>query len=436
MRVGRRRGGGLGRGFLGFRCRERGKHGNKIDLENDTKLFLYPLVGTWGQLLFPKPWKEFRLWYDEHKAKGMKPILDGMISTGWYKKMGEKIWTPWFIKFIHSRGYYNIYTHFDNEGALSVSHRDAGVNYGRSAGPDSHLLDESSLDFNHLSFPPLNDLKWYDFCFREVVPHRVLTKLHELGHILSSMQKEKPLLLVSISKTPEAVTRNLLCHFESLNIRNYILVGQRSNFGVDLARRGHPVVDVDNLFEDITSYSGLKIQTSNTELIKEVMVTAHIVSKCLGFGFDSWVVNGNMLVSSNYPTLEFVDPTCDFYVSKASGFFFVRSTASTMKIWDKNFLFRLAKTHQQLVKDDPKNFVIIVSKKLDEQGVKYKSVDGLGSILQLDQVNANKGSSVDTKKTIFWFSDTGFDHIKKSLDELGLWIVEEEACRAVVCHRS
>lgn len=56
-----------------------GKHGNKIDLDSGTHLFLYQLVGTWGQLLFPKPWKEFRLWYDEHKTKGIKPFLDGMV---------------------------------------------------------------------------------------------------------------------------------------------------------------------------------------------------------------------------------------------------------------------------------------------------------------------------------------------------------------------
>ncbi|GLT51426.1 hypothetical protein SLA2020_248370 [Shorea laevis] len=55
-----------------------GKHGNKLQLDSGIQLFLYQLVGTWGQLLFPKPWKEFRLWYDEHKAKGIKPLLDGM----------------------------------------------------------------------------------------------------------------------------------------------------------------------------------------------------------------------------------------------------------------------------------------------------------------------------------------------------------------------
>ena len=58
-----------------------GKHGNKIQLDGRTRLFLYQLVGTWGQLLFPKPWKEFRLWYDKHKAKGIKPFLGGMVLS-------------------------------------------------------------------------------------------------------------------------------------------------------------------------------------------------------------------------------------------------------------------------------------------------------------------------------------------------------------------
>ncbi|TXG73375.1 hypothetical protein EZV62_001954 [Acer yangbiense] len=140
-------------------------------------VFLYQIVGTWGQLLFPKPWKEFRLWYDEHKAKGIKPYLDGMVTNGWYKEMGERIWTPWFIKFIHSHGYFNIYTHFPNERALSVSHRDAGVNYGKTAG---QLLDENSIDYNFLKMQPLSNLKSYDFCFREVFPGRVIRKTDEL----------------------------------------------------------------------------------------------------------------------------------------------------------------------------------------------------------------------------------------------------------------
>ncbi|GAB2277109.1 hypothetical protein Dimus_011816 [Dionaea muscipula] len=193
----------------------------------------HQLVGTWGQLLFPKPWKEFRMWFDAHKAKGIKPYLDGMVTTGWYRKMGE----------------------------------DAGVNYGRTVGPDSTLLDDSSLDLNLLEMQPLINLKWYDFCFREVVPGRIVSKLDEPAHVLSSMRKEEPILLVSIFRTSEEVISNLLCHLERQNIRNYILLGS-SDFLHGLARRGHPVVDTDRLFEDVVKsyHSSFRIEKLNSEL--------------------------------------------------------------------------------------------------------------------------------------------------------------------------
>ncbi|XP_039004841.1 uncharacterized protein LOC120132065 [Hibiscus syriacus] len=137
-----------------------GKHGNKMLLDSTTGLFFYQLVGTWGQLLFPKPWKEFRLWYDDHKVKNIKPFLDGMVTAGWYKKMGERIWTPWFIKFIHSHGYFNIYTKFPDEKSLGVSHRDVDVNYGKTAGPDSQLLDANSFDSHFREMKSLISMKW------------------------------------------------------------------------------------------------------------------------------------------------------------------------------------------------------------------------------------------------------------------------------------
>ncbi|KAL6579727.1 hypothetical protein OROMI_007751 [Orobanche minor] len=169
-----------------------------------------------------------------------------MVTNGWYKKLGEKIWTPWFIKFIQCRGYFNIYTNFEHERALSVSHRDAGVKYGKTAGPDSHLLDENSLDFNLLELYPLNDLKWYDLCFRQIVVNRIVRSANELGQVLQSVQREKSVILVSLYRVPEMAVRNMLCHFEGLSVHNYILVGPTSEFLFDLARRGYPVIDAGN----------------------------------------------------------------------------------------------------------------------------------------------------------------------------------------------
>ncbi|GAB4855952.1 hypothetical protein Ancab_024591 [Ancistrocladus abbreviatus] len=418
-----------------------GKHGNKMKLDSETRVFLYQLVGTWGQLLFPKPWKEFRIWYDIHKAKGVKPFLEGMVTTGWYKRMGERIWTPWFIKFIHSRGYFNIYSNFLHERALSISHRDAGANYRQTVGPDSNLLDESSLDFDLLDMKPLSDLKWYDFCFREVLPDRVARELKEVGTILFSMQKQKPVLLVSLFKASEPITRNLLCHLERLNIRNYILVGPASDFLLDLARRGHPVIDADGLFDSIKAYKSLRIRKATMELIKDIVIKAYIIRKCLVSGFDSWLVESNMLSISNSPHLDSVDTMYDFYASKDSGFFYVRSSHSSRKIWDENFAHQIAKvadssTSEDLLLKDGRNFVIIVSKLLEKQGTKFKNADKAPTIWQLDSMNIDHSSIGDKHKMILWPSDMSLDSVQKQLEELGFWLIDSDSsCKAVVCHQ-
>ena len=205
---------------------------------------------------------------------------------------GERIWTPWFIKFIYSHGYFNFYTHFPNERALSVSHRDAGVNYGKSAGPDSKPLDESSRDFNIPTMPPLSNLKWHDFCFREVLPGRVVKSMDDLGTVLPSVQRQETVLVVSLFGASKAVTRNLLCQFERINSQNHIFGGPHSEFLYDLARRGRPMID-------IRAYESLSLQTSTVRLTKEVLVKVYVIKKCLEYRYSAWVVDANFLPFSN-----------------------------------------------------------------------------------------------------------------------------------------
>ncbi|KAK8935399.1 hypothetical protein KSP39_PZI013216 [Platanthera zijinensis] len=258
-----------------------GKHGNKLQVDREERLFLYQIVGTWGQLLFPKPWKEFRLWYDAHKAKGLKPILHGMVTTGWYKKMGERIWTPWFIKFIHAKGYYNIYTNFLHERALAISHRDAGVNYGRTAGPDSNLLDEKSLDFNIWELQPLKNLKWYDFCFREVLFGRFVRCYDELSSVLGSMQKQNPVIIVSLYRTSNRMAKNFLCHLEKRSIQNVIFIGGKVELIRELSERGYAVIDSEKLLNSIGSYKSIRYDPSRTDLIREIFAKSMAVKKSI-----------------------------------------------------------------------------------------------------------------------------------------------------------
>jgi hypothetical protein len=157
--------------------------------------------------------------------------------------MGERIWTPWFIKFVHSRGYFNIYTNLLKERALSVSHRDAGVNYGKSVGPDSTLLDGENLDFNIWDLQPLKKLKWYDFCFNKVLPGRLVRKFIEVGSMLKSVQVKSTVVIINLCSIEQSFARNLVCHLDKTGTQNFIFLGDNSGFLEDLAHRGYPVIE-------------------------------------------------------------------------------------------------------------------------------------------------------------------------------------------------
>jgi hypothetical protein len=246
--------------------------------------------------------------------------------------MGERIWTPWFIKFIQSHGYFNIYANFLHERALSVSHshRDAGVNYGKTAGPDSQLLEERSVDFNILEMQPLSSLKCFDFCFREVRPGRFVRNSEELGTLLHSMQKQDSIFLVSLLGVSDAVVRNLLCHFERLNVRNYILMGPPSDSLVDLARRGHSVINVDQFVTSIGN-NKLTLQGSRIETINGIVAKAYVINKFIENKYNTWVLDGSMLPTSDV-LLESRDPNYDFCVAKNVELFYAKSSSSSEKI--------------------------------------------------------------------------------------------------------
>ncbi|GKA08268.1 ubiquitin carboxyl-terminal hydrolase, partial [Tanacetum coccineum] len=302
-----------------------GKHGNKIQLNEETQVFLYQLVGTWGQLLFPRPWKEFRLWYDTHKTKGMKPILDGMVTTGWYKKMGDRIWTPWFIKFVHARGYFNMYSHFSHEAALSVSHRDVmGVNYWKTAWPDSNLIQEMFLP-------------------------------------IANFFKLEPLIISS-------------SHY--------------SNSLLDLSRRGHPVINVDRLFDSIEEFKRISFR-------KEIVVKAYVTKKALEME------------------------------SSGSG------------IWNNHFVNEIARMPESNLSNEEDGFGFWAGKLLEKKGVKLQRVNEARFGVEIDTSDDNRNSLKNDTKLAFWSSNMGSELVKSRLERLGLWIIDAESiCMAVICHPS
>ncbi|CAH2072923.1 unnamed protein product [Thlaspi arvense] len=355
-----------------------------------------------------------------------------MVTNGWYKKLGERIWTPWFIKFVHSRGYFNIYTSFPNEGALSVSHRDAGVNYRKSAGADSQLLNKSSIGSDFLKLQPLSNLKWYDYCFSEVVPGRVVRNLNELGTILPSVQRERTVILVSLFAAEKMFIRNLLCHFDKLNTRNHIFIGPSSELLFDLSRRGYPVIDADKFLDKL-----IKSKTSYPDSVKEGVGNAYVVKKCLELGYSTWVFASNALLVDNGPLLGRISSEYDFYVGESSGILIVQSSSVTQKLWSNEIL-------QSIVSSTTKNnspnqrldFIRLVKELVERKGKRIKTVETM-SIAENTNANSVNQSLGDGKPVVYWSPEVGSNIIRTKLAELNLWLIDDDlSCKAVICHSS
>lgn len=306
-----------------------GKGGLPLHVNSTKNLFMYPLVGTWGQLLFPRQWKEFRLWYDKHKSKGERPILEGMVTNSWYKKLGERIWTPWFVKFTHSRGYFNLYTNFFEERALSVSHRELGSNYRKAVGPDSRLIDSKREGNDTMLWvmSPSKSLPQFDFCFRDVKIWELARALPELSPMLASMEVKNSVLLVNLIDVHSTLVRNWLCLMERLGLRKFVLLGDDNELTVDLARRGYATVST----EVFTA-----VETAGSRLRRD-MIAAQAVHEILSLGYSVWLTRADTVWVHN-PFDTVVDTQVDIMGSQPLDSFhpaLLYIQASQSSVWSK-----------------------------------------------------------------------------------------------------
>ncbi|CAM6073699.1 unnamed protein product, partial [Sphagnum tenellum] len=279
-------------------------------------LFLYQMVGTWGQLLFPRPWKEFRIWYDKCKSKDMRPFLGRMVTNTWNNtQLGEQMWTPWFVKFIHLRGYFNLYTKLQSDQALSILHRDHGDGGGgghvnasiksAAAEPNLKLISvDEAINISLWEMEPLKLIKWYDFCFREVKVGRIANTVAELSGILRLVEVNKTVLMVNAVHVQGWVVQNWLCQMQSLGLRNFVLLGDDRPFVRDLARRGHAVVilsaalSTELLGQEI---SGIDIMREDD--LRQDLITMQVVDAVLHLGYRVWLTRADAMWVHNLLSL-------------------------------------------------------------------------------------------------------------------------------------
>ena len=83
----------------------------RLRIENGFRPYLYSLIGSWGPLLLPYPWRAFLLWWDAavsqleqaaesdivHPLNERMPLVHNSVVNYFYKE-NAKIWTPWMVR--------------------------------------------------------------------------------------------------------------------------------------------------------------------------------------------------------------------------------------------------------------------------------------------------------------------------------------------------
>lgn len=145
--------------------------GSGCVVSNGNRPFALQQPCSWGAVYFPRPWRTFRNWYDEHSLK--EPLLSDPEDSGlqptsntWASKSS---WKKYLIKLMWERGWYMVYPNFPNRWVLSTNHLMKGEHPTPSKKLFELPLAPSSCkkeDFFH-SFPELGEMEAYDVMFRK-----------------------------------------------------------------------------------------------------------------------------------------------------------------------------------------------------------------------------------------------------------------------------
>jgi len=137
-------------------------------LPEQVHFYRYQQMSTWGPVFFPNHWAEFLTWYatrsQDHR---FVPLFSNVITNTWFLKRGggRSVWSAWFMRFTAEKGWYSIYTNFPDRAALVVNHREKGINFKETKGPNSPLM--TSLE--GIEFPPtVESMPLYDFHFNRI----------------------------------------------------------------------------------------------------------------------------------------------------------------------------------------------------------------------------------------------------------------------------
>lgn len=90
-----------------------------LEVRNSHRPYLYSLAGSWGMLLFPRPWQVFLAWLRGHVNKKKSALFVEHVVTNTWLREHPSLWLPLHTRCLHTAYEDNAYE--DNSDVLSSS---------------------------------------------------------------------------------------------------------------------------------------------------------------------------------------------------------------------------------------------------------------------------------------------------------------------------
>lgn len=110
----------------------------------DTTAFFYQLPSSWGMVVFPERWRQFRDYLGARMAGGalaQQPVaIPGSASNGW-----QGSWKKHLIELLALAGWAVLYPNFPAQASLSTNHLEPGEHIGAASDPLEHRPEDYTV---------------------------------------------------------------------------------------------------------------------------------------------------------------------------------------------------------------------------------------------------------------------------------------------------
>ncbi|KAL3884479.1 hypothetical protein ACJMK2_024617 [Sinanodonta woodiana] len=141
------------------------KHGVKqrgyLDVNKAHKVFLYPILGTWGFSPNNRNWRAFSDWYQEKRRDPkFHPFVPGIHPSEWYKTQlatgkQDHMWSMWFIYYAWLKHELTVYSNFKGHKGLTINWKEQGLHYSKVKRSKDPLLVDWKLEYEDLPEHPV-----------------------------------------------------------------------------------------------------------------------------------------------------------------------------------------------------------------------------------------------------------------------------------------